>query len=228
MRIVAVIPVKSRSERVPSKNFREFSNNKSLLELLLQKLIATDRIDAIYVSTNEDSIRQSIIDKGCVYVPRADEYCNNETSWSEVITHVVSSLPEDDEVTVMWCHTTSPLFARYSEAIDKFIEVSSMGSHNGLVTVSRMTDFIVTERGRPLNYSWGVWHPYSQNLDLLYSITGALFIAKKQEMVRNRYVVSREPFLFETSAYESIDVDTQFDFELSRIMYENRDRLDKF
>ena len=96
---------------------------------------------------------------------------------------------------------------------------------NGLVTVARLSEFIVTERSIPLNYSWGVWHPYSQNLEKLYSITGALFMAKKEEMIRNRYVMPKHPYMFETSPYESIDVDTEFDFELAKLMYHHKKTL---
>jgi len=39
MRIVAIIPVKEKSERVPSKNFKTFSDEKSLLDILLEKLL---------------------------------------------------------------------------------------------------------------------------------------------------------------------------------------------
>ena len=53
MRIVAIIPVKEKSERVPSKNFKTFCNEKSLLDILLEKLLKVDLLDHIYISTNK-------------------------------------------------------------------------------------------------------------------------------------------------------------------------------
>ena len=38
MKIVAVIPVKEVSERVKSKNYRNFHKNSSLLDILINKL----------------------------------------------------------------------------------------------------------------------------------------------------------------------------------------------
>jgi len=225
MRVVAVIPVKSKSERVPDKNFRDFVDDKSLFELLVDKLLSSSLIDEVYVSTNELSVQDYVTDKGCKFLLRDDHYCNNETSWSEVIIKVIESLPENDDVSVMWCHTTSPLFDRYDDAVSQYQKLVDLGDSNGLVTVAHLSEFIVTERNRPLNYSWGVWHPYSQNLEKLYSITGALFIASKAEMKRNRYVISSNPYLFETTPYESIDVDTQYDFDLARLMFQNKSLL---
>ena len=56
-----------------------------------------------------------------------------------------------------------------------------------------------------------------QDLEPLCAVTGALFIATKKTMLENRYMISRNPLLF-TSDYESVDVDTPFDFQLARLV----------
>ena len=56
----------------------------------------------------------------------------------------------------------------------------------------------------------------------VFYITGALFITTKQNMLKNRYVISRNPFLFEVNNYESIDIDSEYDFELAKILLENK------
>jgi len=52
MKIVAVIPVKAVSERVESKNFRDFIDGRSLFDILLSKLVESKVIDKIYVSSD--------------------------------------------------------------------------------------------------------------------------------------------------------------------------------
>ena len=48
-RIVAVIPVKEISERVPNKNFRKFTDEgMSLLDLLISRLIKIDLIRNVF------------------------------------------------------------------------------------------------------------------------------------------------------------------------------------
>lgn len=226
MRIVAVIPVKDKSERVENKNFVEFANNLSLFELKLQHLIYSKAFDKIYISTN--SIRAKEIAskyENIKIIDRDDFFCNNITSWSDVIYEVICNIPEDEDTNIAWCHTTSPLFTNYKEAIEKYQDIFQNKTHNGLVTVSKLTEFIVSEKARPVNYHWGVWHEYSQNLDKLYSITGALFIAQKKEILKNRYVCSSKPYLFEVSDYEAMDIDTIYDFKIAQLLYENKDKL---
>lgn len=224
-KIVAVIPVKFKSERVPSKNFREFINGKSLFDLLLEKLLKVENISKIYVSSNSYEIKNKVENAGCTFLPREERFCNNIVSWSDVIYNVVKSIPEKNDVSIAWCHTTSPLFESYQPAIDSYLNALMNKKADGLITVIECIDFLVSEKKQPLNYSWGSWHKYSQYLDKIYSITGALFLAKKEEMLLNRYVISRNPKFFMVPKIESIDVDTPYDFELAKILIQNKNIL---
>ena len=75
----------------------------------------------------------------------------------------------------MWCHSTTPLFNSYSDALKKFFELPE-DNYNSLVAVEKLKEFIIDEKGMPWNYSYGVWHKYSQDLPNLYKIIGSLFI----------------------------------------------------
>jgi len=227
-KIVAVIPIKLKSDRVPSKNFKEFIDGKSLFHILVEKLLSTEKFDKIYVSSNAKEIKSEIEELGCIFIPRKEKYCNNEIPWSDVIYEVVKSIPEDDDVSIAWCHTTSPLFDNYQLAIKKYFEVLNINTFDGLITVTRLSEFLVSEKKQPINYSWGPWHKYSQHLDKIFAITGALFIAKKREMLLNRYVISKNPFYFQVSQYEAVDIDTAYDFELGKILFKNKSLLEKY
>lgn len=226
MRTVVVIPVKEISERVESKNFREFIDGISLFELKIQHILAAECFDAIYISTNSQKAKEIALKyENITVIEREDLFCNNTTSWSDVIYEVVSKLPEGKDTSIAWCHTTSPLFTEYKQALKKYTHAIETKNYNGLIAVSKLSEFIVGENARPINYNWGVWHEYSQNLEKLYAITGALFIAQKSEMLKNRYVCSTKPYLFEVNSYEAIDIDTMFDFKMAQLMYANKSLL---
>ncbi len=76
MKTVAVIPVKKVSERVESKNFRNFHGGKSLFELLIDKIIDSKSFDEIYVSSNLHSLKDTLSEKGVNFISRPDEFCN--------------------------------------------------------------------------------------------------------------------------------------------------------
>ena len=228
MKTVAVIPVKSVSERVKSKNFRDFYNGKSLFDLLLDNLIESKAFDEIYVSSNSSEVKEKVNSLGLNFIQREDSFCNNQVPWSDVIAHVAESIPEDKNSMLAWCHTTSPLFKRYKEAMDIFFKLKKTEKKDGLVTVIKSSDFIVSGNLQPLNYSWGPWHRYSQFLEKYYYITGALFVSSIDSMIKNRYVISKNPFFFEVKPIEAIDIDTEYDFELAKILMENMQKLFKY
>ena len=217
MKHICIIPVKHTSDRVHSKNFREFFNRQSLLEIKIRQVIESGCYEKIYVSSDSEEAKITAEKFGVDFLKRDSKFCNNITSWSDVIFNVVSSIPEEDAV-ISWVHTTSPLFSDFSKCIKSYEDKVKEG-FLGLVAVKKLSEFIVGETGIPKNYNWGVWHPYSQDLEKLYAINGALFVAKKNEMLKNRYVISRKPFLYVCKDLDSIDVDTEEDFELAQVLY---------
>jgi N-acylneuraminate cytidylyltransferase len=222
MRKVAIIPVKHISERVKNKNFKEFISGISLFELKLKQLLNKDCFDQIYISTNSpivEKILKSSSYKMVKILKRDDVFCTNDVSWSDVIHNVISSIPEEDNTCVSWCHTTSPMFNQYEECLEVFLKNYSENKFNGLVTVANFNEFLIDEKTNPVNYSWGPWHKYSQYLTRYYTINGALFIATKDEMIKNRYVISSNPYLYVTSKESSIDVDDELDFKFAQFLF---------
>jgi CMP-N-acetylneuraminic acid synthetase len=223
MKIVAVIPVKEISERVKSKNYRNFYKKNSLLGILIKKLKKCKDISKIYISSNSKIVEKISKKNNCHYLSRDIKFCNNVTPWSEVIYEVANSIPENDHTILMWCHTTTPLFDSYSKAIK--IYKSKKFKNDGLISVEKFKKFLVTENKIPLNYSWGVWHPYSQNLENLYSITGALFMMSIKQFKKNRYVISKNPFYLESQKFEGLDIDTIDDFKTAQFIYKNKNKI---
>jgi len=219
-RIVAVIPVKEKSDRVPNKNFRAFTEEGlSLLDLTLRKLSALNNLDHIYISTDKEDI-DTLPYKNITILKRDKIFCNNVTPWSEVIFNVVNSIPEKDNTTILWAHTTTPLFNFYKEALAKYMDLDQ-DINNSLVAVEKFKEFLIDNKGRPINYMYGVWHKYSQDLPELFKITGALFINQLHDMKTNRYVIGTNPYLFEVAPELCLDIDNQWQFDLAQIIYKN-------
>lgn len=221
MKNYAVVPVKKKSDRVESKNFKNFFNDQSLFEIKIQHLKNANCFDGIFVSSDFTEIKEMDICKDVEFIQRDVSFCNNVVPWSDVIVEVASSLPVKPTDFVSWCHTTSPTFNRYDEAFSSLIEGLDTG-YDGLVAVEDINEFLIWGNGLPINYQWGAWHKYSQDLPDVVAVNGALFIANKETIIKNRYLISQSPLLFKCDKYESIDVDTDFDFELASKIYGER------
>lgn len=72
-----LIPAKSNSIRIYNKNFRDFYNNESLVELLIKKLLKIFNSSDIYLSCDED--KKDLTDKYNInFLKRSKELCGND------------------------------------------------------------------------------------------------------------------------------------------------------
>lgn len=218
---IAIIPVKVSSERVARKNFRAFTDKgASLLDLKIDQIKASGVYDRIYISTDADFLTHTAEDGVELRIVSRDSYyCNNVTSWSEVISHILDSINEPPESIISWCHVTSPLFNRYAEAMSAY-ESSLDRGFDSLVTVKKVNEFLLWESGIPINYQWGAWHKYSQDLPSVLAVTGALFTSTLGMMSETRYVIGKNPLPFMTAGPEVVDVDTEEDFNEAKQLHD--------
>jgi CMP-N-acetylneuraminic acid synthetase len=213
MKHFAVIPVKHSSERVDNKNFRPFFGGKSLLELKIEQLQTSGVYTDIFLSSDSPVARECAKKYGVRFIERLPRFCDNSTPWSDVIVEVVSSVPIEDGDALSWCHVTSPLYSDFGSAVRRFEDLPR--KYNGLYAVSRLSRFILNSKFRPVNYSWGTWHPYSQDLDPYYFVTGSLFLARKRDFLDARYVITSQPYALEITELEALDIDNELDFEMA-------------
>ena len=213
--IVALIPVREGSQRVKGKNFIPFSEGKSLLEIKINALKEADCFDHIYVSSDSTRAHDLAEENGVEFLLREEKMCEADVIWSDVVEHIMETIPGNPLVS--WALTTSPLFCNHKGAVDKFLEVQ--GKYDSLVAVVKKKTFFLNSHGRGVNFNPGYWHPYSQQLEPWYEITGACYIGRKSDMQSWKYWFGINPYLFEIKSAESVDIDSKDDFRYAQLIY---------
>ena len=213
--IVGLIPVREGSQRVKNKNFTPFADGKSLLEIKIDHLKEAKCFDHIYVSSDSEKARNIALENNVEFLDRATEMCQSDVIWSDVVTHIMETIPGNP--VVVWALATSPLFKDFSAAINKYKEMQD--KFDSLVAVLPKKTFFLNKFGRGINYNPGLWHPYSQELETYFEVTGACYIGLKSAMAEWKYWFGIRPYLFEVSNIESIDVDNPDDFVTAQKIY---------
>ena len=156
--LTAVIPVRSGSQRVKNKSFRNF-NKKNLLEYKIEKLKKIKLIDQIVVNT-DSNVAISIAKKLNVSYWRREKYfasssCSNSEFWQYVAKTTESKF-------IMFTNCTSPLLKieNYKKIIDKFEKVKK--NNDSLNTVTEVKEFLC-HKNKPINFSFNK-APNSQKL----------------------------------------------------------------
>ena len=94
MKVVAVIPAKSSSERVLNKNIRPF-NGEPLFVYTVRKLLSCDFIDEVYVDSDCDEILNRAVAVGAKPMKRDPRLATNKTDGHELFLNEVFNIEAD-------------------------------------------------------------------------------------------------------------------------------------
>lgn len=213
MKVKALVAVRSGSERVVNKNLRPFSGS-SLLEIKVRQLLAIPDLDGVVVNSNDERMLRLAESLGAEVVKREPRFATNQVSMSEVYHNMASNMDAD---VIVYANVTNPLVesGSYSKAIRTFMDLSE--GFDSVNSANLVKEFMFLDN-KPLNYDISN-QPRSQDLPNIYALNFAFSILKKNDMIKYKNVVGLRPYMFELSEVESVDIDTEFDFEIAEFFY---------
>ncbi len=223
--LIAFLPCRAGSQRVPFKNTRQFdSEGRSLFDIKMQQLIACPHIDRIVVSTNDNAIKdaaRSAIEAHGARITldhRPDALCSSSTLTDDLIRYVPTIIPSGH---ILWTHVTSPFVdaSDYSNIIHAYFDGLATRKHGSLMTVTRLQGFMWDENG-PVNYdrTKEKW-PRTQTLDVLYEVNSAAFVIPADVMARTADRITDDVRRYELSKSKSVDIDHIDEFDLAAALY---------
>lgn len=212
MKIKALIPVRSGSVRVENKNIRPFAGS-NLLEIKIKQLLSVKELDGIVVNSNSDEMLRVASKYPVELVKRDDAFASNTVYMSDVYENMAQNFPGD---IVVYAAATYPLIS--PETVSKIISKFQEEAHDSVVPVSPVKEFLFHE-GRPLNYNAEKF-PRSQDLPNIVALSWAASVIPRDIMIARKSTVGSNPFLYELSDTEAVDIDTPFDFTIAEAMYQ--------
>ncbi len=127
--IVAIVPAKGASSRLPDKNMMKVGG-RPMIDYAIADARRSDRVDAVYVSTDSDWIAAHAKSHG-VPVIRRPESLGGETPILEVYRHAVAEIGWDEVDAVVGLQPDHPdRDVSVDEALDVFLreEADRLGS----------------------------------------------------------------------------------------------------
>jgi len=214
-KIVALLPMKANSERVKGKNFRDF-NGKPLFRWTLDTLLAIKEIDKVIINTDAQNILQEnglVATDRIIIRERTKEICGDLVSMNLIIEDDVKNV--DSDIYLM-THTTNPLISSGTvrKALNQFLEKNDMGDADSLFTVDKIQTRFYREDCSAVNHD-----PdnliRTQDLEPWFEENSNLYIFTKQAFAKTNARIGKNPMMFETPKFESIDIDTPDDWDFA-------------
>lgn len=215
--ITAVIPIRKGSQRVPDKNFKEFYNGKSLLEIKIEDLLNVQLIDNIIVNTDSDEAIDIAKKYGISYFKREPFYASSQCTQSDFFKNLAETTDSD---IIIHTPCTSPLIkvSTMYDAINRFM-ISDNDSCNAVGIVKEY----LWLNNNPLNYEIVNNNvPNSQDLPDVLKLTFGFNILSKKLMIERSNVVGKNPLFYIVDEIEETDIDTQLDFDFAKFLYSTK------
>lgn len=207
--VTAVIPVKKNSSRLPGKNLLPFGN-ESLLVRKIRQVKESGIANRIIVSSDSHEMISIAKKNGVEGILRPDDLADESRPLSDFFDYICTLISEGH---LAWTCVTSPFFNQnlMMEAKKKYFEGLSK-DFDSLITVYPFNHYLLNRDG-PLNYSLGVAHQNTQELNGIDLFTNGILFAPIQDVKKWRYNYGPNALRFYVNQLESIDIDTKLDYE---------------
>jgi len=213
--IVALVPMRHHSERVPGKNYRPLAG-KPLFHHILDTLLQCPEITRIAVDTDSPNIMDSLREKypQVAIIERPEHLRADTMPMNEVLLHDTAQLPAD---LYLQTHSTNPLLR--AETISRAIQalVSQYPSYDSLFSVTRIQTRLWDQLGRPVNHNPAVLLR-TQDLPPIYEENSCIYLFNRQTLLSRRNRLGERPLLFEIPAAEAWDIDEELDFQITDLI----------
>ncbi len=222
--IAFFLPTRKGSERVKNKNTRPFADMEGgLVENKIKQLLATRHIDEILFSSNDEKCiavaEKYQSDSRLKIIPRPNELCLSTTNLQDLICYVPTITNARH---ILWGHVTTPLAdaSTYDAAIGLYLSKLDEG-YDSLVSVKELKNFLLNKNGVVVNNTTKITWPRTQDLEALYEINHAIFLAKREVYIELKNRLGIKPLLYIMDELHSKDIDWDDDFVIAEMLYKN-------
>lgn len=214
-RIVALVPMRHHSQRVPEKNFRNLAG-KPLYHHILIALLKCPEINQIVVDTDSQEIIKGIREhfQSVMILERPKELCADTISMNEILMYDCSQISAD---LYLQTHSTNPLVSAetFSKAINH-LEVNNP-PHDSLFSVTRLQVRLWNEAGKPINHDPAVLIQ-TQDLPPTFEENSCLYLFTKDILMERKNRLGFNPLMFEINRSEAYDIDDEEGFRIADLM----------
>jgi len=216
--IIALIPARGGSKRIPRKNIRMFGG-RPLIYYSIATAKANKEIDRCIVSTEDHEIANVATECGAEVVYRPLELADDLTPTVSVAKHVLSELAKegnkpDGVVTLQPNCPLRPVFL-LNEAMELFLTkdvdsvISVTASHQKLGEIKG--DYFIP------NYPVGI---RAQDMKPLYFENGLIYVTRTSVILEKGDLFGTRTLpLLTDPLYAHGDIDTELDFQISEFLF---------
>lgn len=219
--MIALLPMKGHSERVPEKNTR-LLNRKPLFFYIADTLKDTGLFELLTINTDSEEIARLAAGRYGDWVriiERPPELVGDHVPMNSIIAHDIALLGMDNDY--FQTHSTNPLLGSgtIQTAVDRFYAGSRKGEFDSLFSVNVLRTRLYNENLKPINHDPAVLGR-TQDLDVIYEENSNFYIFSGESFARKKHRIGNnpKPYVMSRNAIEGIDIDEISDWDFAEMI----------
>lgn len=220
LKIVALLPMKSNSERVPNKNLKDFCG-RPLYHITLETLLSSKYISKVIINTDSSVIKEDAkkhFGEKVVIHDRPKDIQGDFVSMNKIIQYDISNYEADIYIQT---HSTNPLLTTESVniAIENMINNLGNDMFDSIFSVTKIQTRLYDDKGKAFNHN-----PQqllrTQDLPPLFEENSNFYIFTKSSFNRNDgNRIGNSAKMFVIDKLEAVDIDEPQDFIIAEMLY---------
>ena len=210
-KIIAILPIKQISQRLPNKNFNLF-NKKPLYTWMVKKLLSISLFDKIIINTDSSIIQKDFKKNNdkIIINKRPHKLRGTHTSMNKIIEYDINSYDSD---IYFQTHITNPLLSKKSicDALNFF---KKQKKYDSIFSVTARNSMLWNKKNKPINHN-----PHklisTQKLETFYEENSNFYIFSKKSFLKNKSRIGNKPYMYELSKIESFDINDIYEFKIA-------------
>ncbi len=219
--IVALVPMRHHSQRVPGKNYRPLAG-KPLFHYILETLLACAEITRVVVDTDSPEVMAGVEQHfpQVSLLERPQHLRADGVPMNEILLYDTACFPADF---YLQTHSTNPLLRAetVSRAVQEF--TASYPAYDSLFSVTRWQTRLWDGLARPINHNPAILLQ-TQDLPPVYEENSCIYMFERGTLETRRNRLGQRPLMFEIEAREALDIDEELDFSLAEFLIQRQQR----
>lgn len=206
MKVVAIMPIKLKNERLPGKNTKMLGN-KPLIQYELDHLIETNMLDSIHVYCSDEAVIP-YLPEGVKFVKRPEFLDLPTSNFTQIFENFMNTVDADIYV---YAHATAPFIT--VDTMKQCIEAVKSGEYDSAFCATVIQDYL-WQNGQPMNFD-ATNLPRSQDLEPIYRETSGVYVYTKEVFEKYHRRIGMKPFIKQVTYKEAVDINNPEDFDLA-------------
>ncbi len=216
--LIALLPMKGNSERVPKKNVRPLAG-KPLFFYIADTIKKTGLFEKLVINTDSTEIGEMASQRYCDWASinlRPTELLGDMVSMNRIIQYDISSFGVDNDY--MQMHSTTPFLNRetIASAVRVYNDQKKAGTLDSLFSVTEVYSRLYDRNLRPINHDPQIL-ARTQDLDVVFEENSAFYLFSGESFLVNNHRIGKlgKAFPMARNSIECVDIDEMNDWLLA-------------